>query len=485
MFNKDFTYLIGTGFFILLCVSLLIITISRDHNSTLEVTPTKHVESNPSVNINDISFANNILFIKNSSRMKYDLTISYLNRNVTQRCEDATIEIDIDSLIRADNVNKNHIALHLVQNEMSLPFSITISDVSAEYEYTYSPKHVNNGPYAILVSGKAAPVHPVGKVDVKIEDLTKWLYFNDTYMDTEAVQRFYNVVYNLSQFESSVYQIEQSASLPVLKNFKGLKYHIKSNIKADYYYLFATNEEQEVEEFVSEVISQRFPQAESNINNSLSCFRKADSTSGILSGYRNSGLRVLLLIAINNDWSKIIIPVGLVDLDNSGPLIIEGSDPLTDILEGRKIYDPHESLKDLQKKRNTQSISDTLGINSNLVFNKYGFEVIRQNTYSETLYVKTGNFYGNEANFIFEKRGHVETITIEYGSTSRTYNVKDKISPFTINCWLPLNIGENHVTIKATDKLGNQSRHTHTINMVRVKDESPDININNQIDIYN
>ena len=485
MFNKDFTYLIGTGFFILLCVSLLIITISRDHNSTLEVTPTKHAESNPSVNIDDISFANNILIIKNSSRMKYDLTISYLNWNVTQRCEDATIEIDIDSLIRADNVNKNHIALHLVQNEMSLPFSITISDVSAEYEYTYSPKHVNNGPYATLVSGKAAPVHPMGKVDVKIEDLTKWLYFNDTYMDTEDIQRFYNVVYDLSQFESSVYQIEQGASLPVIKNFKGLKYRIKSNIKADYYYLFATSEEQEVEEFVSEVISQGFPQAESNINNSLSCFRKADSTSGILSGYRNSGLRVLLLIAINRDWSKTIMPVGMVNLDNSGALIIEGSDPLTDILEGRKIYDPHESLKDLQKKRNTQSISDKLGINSNLVFNKYGFEVIRQNTYSETLYVKTGNFYGNEANFIFEKRGHVETITIEYGSTSRTYNVKDKISPFTINCWLPLNIGENHVTIKATDKLGNQSRHTHTINMVRVKDESPDININNQIDIYN
>ena len=70
--------------------------------------------------------------------MKYDLTISYLNRNVTQRCEDATIEIDIDSLIRADNVNKNHIALHLVQNDMRLPFSITISDVSTKYEYTYS-----------------------------------------------------------------------------------------------------------------------------------------------------------------------------------------------------------------------------------------------------------------------------------------------------------------------------------------------------------
>ena len=477
--------MIGTGFFLLLCVPLLIITANQDSNSTLEVKPTKHVERNPSIDIDDISFANNTLVIKNISQMKYEVTISYLNRNVTQEYEDTTIEIDIDSLIRGDNVNNNHIALHLVQNDMRLPFSITISDVSTEYEYTYSPKHVNNGPDATLVSGKAAPVHPMGKVDVKIEDLTKWLYFNDTYMDTEDIQRFYNVVYDLSQFESSVYQIEQGASLPVIKNFKGLKYRIKSNIKADYYYLFATSEEQEVEEFVSEVISQGFPQAESNINNSLSCFRKADSTSGILSGYRNSGLRVLLLIAINRDWSKTIMPVGLVNLDNSGPQIIEGSDPLTDILEGRKIYNPHESLIDLQQKRNTQSISDKVGINSNLVFNKYGFEVIRQKTYSETLYVKTGHFYGNEANFIFEKRGHVEAITIEYGSTSRTYNVKDETSPFTINCWLPLNIGENHVTIKATDKLGNQSRHTHTINMVRVTDYNPDININNQIDIYN
>ena len=481
MFNKDLFYLIGTGFCILLCATLLIFTANRDDNSSLEV-PTRDADSNPSRDVDDISFANNILIVKNASRMKCELAISYLNRKFTQEYEDAMIRIDIDSLIRCDNVNRNHIALHLVQNGMRLPFDITISDISAEYEYTYNPRLMSNGLYATLVSGKAAPVHPLGKVDVKIEDLTRWLYFNDTYMDNDNIQKFYNVVYDLSQFESSVYRMEQGASLPVLKNFKGLKYRIRSNVKADYYYLFATNEEQEVEEFVSEVISQGFPQAESSLSNSISCFRKAESTSGILSRYRNSGLRILLLIAIDKDWSKTIIPVGLVDLDNDGPLIIEGSDPLTDILEGRTIYDP---LKDLQKKRNTQSLSEKLGINSNIVFKKYGFEVIRQNTYSETLYVKTGDFYGNNANFIFEKKGHIEAITIEYGGTSRTYDVKDKISPFTINCWLPLNIGENHVTIKATDKLGNQSRHTHTIKMVRVKDDTPDININNQIDIYN
>ena len=484
MFNKDLFYLIGTGFCILLFATLLIFTANRDGNSSLEV-PTRDADSNPSRDVDDISFANNILIIKNASRMKCELTISYLNRKFTQEYEDAMIKIDIDSLIRCDNVIRNHIALHLVQNGMRLPFDITISDISAEYEYTYNPKLMSNGLYATLVSGKAAPVHPLGKVDVKIEDLTRWLYFNDTYMDNDNIQKFYNVVYDLSQFESSVYRMEQGASPPVLKNFKGLKYRIRSNVKADYYYLFATNEEQEVEEFVSEVISQGFPQAESSLSNSISCFRKAESTSGILSGYRNSGLRILLLIAIDKDWSKTIIPVGLVDLDNSGPLIIEGSDPLTDILEGRKTYNPYDPVKDLRKKHNTQSIADRLGVNSNIVFSKYGFEVIRQNTCSEVLYVKTGNFYGNEANFIFEKSGHVETITIEYGSTSRTYNVIDKISPFTINCWLPLNIGENHVTIKATDKLGNQSRHIHTINMVRVKDETPDININNQIDIYN
>ena len=69
--------MIGTGFFLLLCVPLLIITANQDSNSTLEVKPTKHVERNPSIDIDDISFANNTLVIKNISQMKYEVTISY------------------------------------------------------------------------------------------------------------------------------------------------------------------------------------------------------------------------------------------------------------------------------------------------------------------------------------------------------------------------------------------------------------------------
>ena len=90
MFNKNLFYLIGTGFLLLLCVTLLIITANQDSNSTLEVKPTKHVERNPSIDIDDISFANNTLVIKNISQMKYEITISYFP---------VKIQIKLDSLI--------------------------------------------------------------------------------------------------------------------------------------------------------------------------------------------------------------------------------------------------------------------------------------------------------------------------------------------------------------------------------------------------
>ena len=242
MYNNQilFSIIVAALLALFLSLSVLITSTDTGNDSLRAAASSTSVENNSIIDIDDIQLIDNVIKISNASKMKFKLTLTYLNSSCVKEYSGGDISIDVDSLIRCDIANRNHIALHLVKNNMRLPFTITISEISKEYEYIYKPKHINNDTYATLISGKAAALHSQGKVDVKIEDLTKWLYFNDNYMATEDVQSFFNVVYDLSQFESSVYHIDRDASLPVLKNFKGLKYRIKSNIKADYYYLFAT-----------------------------------------------------------------------------------------------------------------------------------------------------------------------------------------------------------------------------------------------------
>lgn len=425
-----------------------------------------HNEVNDVKSLVDIQYDNHNIYVVNNTEQALDIMISYIGKEYNYSYEDKKIVINVDSLIRNNNENRNSIALYLLQNDNTLPIIVSANDTTLECQYNFTYNIKGNKRYAKLLNGKAAPLQSDSDEEITISDLKKWLYYNNSYLDEVEIEKFHSIVSNLKQTKSHLYKKSPNVEVPIIKDFKELEYRIDTNIEADYYYLFATNKQSEIEDFIAELVANNFPYAETISSKPLSCFINTETSSGLLKLLPTGGLKTIFLIAIDKKWNKTIHPIGCVIIDDSGPLIYDG--------------EPKWRL-------NNNSVNLSNDSNVNLEFIKYGFEIQNPIIYNKTesLYVRTGEFYGNNANFIFEKIGDVESITIEYGGVSKSYTVSNKVEPFTINCWLPLNIGENYVTIKAKDKLGNESKHTHKINMVRVDNNQPQINIDNIIDINN
>ena len=92
-----------------------------------------------------------------------------------------------------------------------------------------------------------------------------------------------------------------------MKSFSGVQYFVTSDMKADHYVLYACSSQQEINEFVEEIVSNDFELTETSINRPLHCYRKTNS----------DGYKCITLIGVNNDWSYQQQPLGLVAIDNT------------------------------------------------------------------------------------------------------------------------------------------------------------------------
>ena len=258
-----------------------------------------------------------------------------------------------------------------------------------------------------------------------------------------------------------------------MKNFSAIPYKVKTNFKTDYYYLFATNNQQGLDEFIKEVCITNFEGGETNINNTLSCYRQKDK----------GGLLCIFLIGINKDWSKIVLPLGLIAVDNELPNII--SDNNVDKTEFFRT-DGTSFLDKPNKQTEQPYIVDSMMIH------------IPQNIpdIDGQVMILTKPFRGNHANFELRFGGDIKSISIkrEIHRSYMRYSLKpetkvisleNKRSPYYFTYELDLGIGDNYIPIQVTDKRGNKSDYTYKISMVSVENDTPQINIDNNIDVWN
>ena len=231
--------------------------------------------------------------------------------------------------------------------------------------------------------------------------------------------------------------------------------------------MLLTNEN-ELNEFIKEVSLNEFEMGEINIDKSLSCFR-ANNKGGHLT---------IFLIGVNKDWSKRIIPVGKVTLDNIKP----------------RVYSDQSSL-------NEHSATVTSHINTeDIILFSESVKVIMPKhipNISGLLRISTNSFIGNHVNFEFSsfENSDIESVSIKreihrdymkwsLKQETKVIKLSDKKSPYHFTYELDLGIGDNFIPITVTDKRGNKTEYTYKISMVRVEDNNPDINIDNNIDIY-
>lgn len=457
--------------------------IYKVHNNIIEIEIGSNNSINHSVNIKFLN-TNNISYVSSKGKIG---THNFIG--------DKKTFLDIDSIIRCSN-NRIELAYKLTKNP-KLPLIIIIDEKDTiNFEYNYSPMPKTDDLYAILVSGKAECIVKEGSITPKIENLKKWLYDNGNFMDDSDINLMCDIYKDLSYKSTGNYCLKDAHSVPVMKDFSGNKYKINTNMIADYYYLFATNDSKDLEDFIRDVISENYVGSLSSSHEVFSCYR----TKG------KGGLLTMFLIGIDKKWNKQIIPVGMVCIDNKPPYITtENESSQEKSIRGSFAASMHTNSHSNNRTPNNLIFSKSKKniLDTSDDFKSLGFSIrkIPNIDISENITVRGNNFRGNMAEFTISFGENVKSITFEYKDVKRKVNLSDKKSPYTFRCYLPLNLGDNYIAITAEDKFGNSFesinetndkltslllyRKLYYVNMVRIKDEIPDININinNNIDV--
>ena len=161
------------------------------------------------------------------------------------------------------------------------------------------------------ISGKCVPlIHFLADPAIEVE-LKKWLFKEKRNVGEYRIKNMLGIIRNLRSYGNVDFLISND-NVPFIKNFSGCSYFVETEMKADYYVLFAHSSDSELEEFVEEVVSNNFELTSKSVGKNMACYRKLDS---------ESGYKCISLIGINNDWSYQIEPLGLVCIDNIAPFI--------------------------------------------------------------------------------------------------------------------------------------------------------------------
>lgn len=429
--------------------------------------PEYHVENN----VVTVSFADSNV----SSVVRY----SYLPEQENEISIRGNVSLDFDEIIRSDRENVFKIAYLLLTNNGSLTVSLESNDSSYSFPYTHQIVENTTGFFASCNSSYLLPLCKKDEVTYSETQIKKWLYINNLQLSPSDISKMKGIADSLNPSSNGVLVGQPGKNLSILKDLKGQRFDVKSNLKADYYYLFAANNYNEINDFIADIVSIDYKNSSRTLNAPLSCYRCKNSR----------GLLCVFLIGLNKDWSKNILPIGLIYLDQKAPSIINKGQ--------RKVSGEQALIDRMMRSGRTNNnsninididriLSDMNDSNTSLAFSEMGL-TIESPSYSSlgvgSLTVSNGNFVGNTVNFNLEFWGDVHKMVVELGQTKQELILSGKTSPYTYNCWLPLNIGDNNILITAYDKFGNSSSTIYYIQMVRINNE-PDIYIDNEVNVY-
>lgn len=427
--------------FLLVGIALTIVSLNSCNQ-----TPSS-VNNSPSEELS-ISFSKNNIVIEGDSsnsctlNVKIGDIIAFDNKVIGKKT------FAFSELIKSKRESQYGIAYHLATNHGDLPIHLTIStELDTTILYHIDIRNIVQYK-ATVVKGKCARLFGDYETTNVEADIIKWLYRQQKTNVGDSIislMRLYLKEINRTKYSEYITHEE----MPVVPSLSGISYNISSDLVADNYYLFSCTNEKEIEEFVEEMVSIKFEGATHSLNNPMLCFRKASTC----------GTTCIMLIGINKDWSYQIVPIGLICIDDIKPSV--------GFFSTRKAY------------------SDA----TQFVFNKKQIRVtskVKSPSFIGAISLSYGNFQGAlyyNIPFTINWTGDITKLVIHKSSSSvETIDLTSHISPLhkTIN-GIVLGIGDNFIPIEVYDACGNVEKYDLSIKTVRIEDNKPEVNIENNI----
>lgn len=392
------------------------------------------------------------LIINSSTNISQTLSYSVSGKPFMTKTFTDSIKLNMLELIKENKEHINEYA-YTIATTGNIPIRFTIGhqlDTTVKVPVDVSSTFTSNE--TKIISGPCLKLRLKRVSNSQEVNIKKWLFNRGTHADDDTIHKMAQIVNLLTTSLYDEYIPEEGKEIPVLSSFKDAQYKITTDIQADYYYLFAATEYSEINDFIAEVVAQNFQYAEKNPSVSFSCFRPT----------HKGGLLTIFLIAINNDWNRTVIPLGVVAIDNIKPNIFTSAGGLLN-------YEPTKNNQNFIKELNTLVV---LPENAPII--------------SGSVDISTGQFRGNNAQFTISFSGDVESMTIKreiHRSYSwlkpgtKTISFLGQTSPIHFTYELDLGIGDNYIPITVKDKRGNVANYSYHIKMVEDEKKSLDINI--------
>lgn len=404
-------------------------------------------KSNDSKSNFEVIVDNNELFLNGDTTKNCLLSVSINQELKYEKSLKGGQTISILELLKEKPEYYNEIAYQLATHDGLLKIGLMIPNIcdtivnfrhnaSNAYQHTCSVK-----------SGICAPLSSAFSKANTESDIIKWLYRNGyNNVDDSLINNIRLYIQDLNRSTYKKYSSKEE--IPVVESLKGITYNVSSDMQADYYYIFACQNEQEIDEFVEEVVSLKFEGATSSLSEPLSCYRSPTSV----------GMSCLMLIGIDSNWSYQIVPVGLISIDTCPPVIENSGNNHNVNSSNNFTFKNHQILVSTDA-----SIPNIVG----------------------QLYIGYGKFqgYGYMLNvpFTFNFSGDIDKIIVHRTKTIlEEINLSDRKSPVHITLSIGLNTGDNYIPIEAIDKRGNKTSYDLSITTESIK-ENPVIENN----IYN
>lgn len=332
--------------------------------------------------------------------------------------------------------------------------------------YTYNPPTIRDSVYAELLSDKFGTIKWNDYSQYEKRAKTFLVENNEKANKSFVEKMAYNIYILLNKGKENQYTLSNIDTVKELPK----SISVKTSMNARYFYLLAVKNEDEITKFAKTEIVDEFKQGHLNHTQEKN---KLMQLSLIKPGIFNDLLYIFLL-GIDEEWNYDYHLVGGIRLDNIGPNLEWESPIVNDIL--------FQSF----------SIGQEKNISFTEKYTKFKDYYIRggySQANSSIRDITWGNFEGN--NYFgypitfyvnFNNIGDIDHLIIQ----GKKYPIKwDGIKGFVNKQFIfehrfpRLNIGDNYISIKFVDKLGNTSTGKLNIATQSIRDNG--IEINNSI----
>lgn len=406
----------------------------------------------------EVSYANGTINVSNVSSNNTVISISVCGKLALDTVCTSSLSLSILDAIDRSSLDKIELAAYATEHNNTLPVQVKIGKQVDSFGISLSPYYPQQTQSSI--EGKCAPLTPKLLDSDKSMNVKKWLYKHKKRFTDDQITNLMGIMNKLSVNSIGCYV--PVTDIPILKSLSNITYRVNSAIEADYYVLYACENEEEIDEFVGDVVVNDFKQCTTSLKNSMFCFTKK-----YLAGYK-----CICLLAINKDWNYTIEPLAWVAIDTQAP-INPDTDNIIDLF--------HHDIK-----------PDTIYFSNGKTVLPPRFALNLWGKASVSILHWDGNGISCNCTFSIKSFGDVTSVTIVRENKLAKYLSKERKkiylipsdTPYTFIYDLHFEDGDNIIPIEVEDFAGNVTKQAITVRAKFVRTNSNDVYIDNNITVY-